>query len=130
MSSWQDMASENETAARHLQRSGFPRSAASRAYYAVYAGVADRLAAAGQVGFGTDERAGPSHASLPVLCENNVPGLKSWERRDLKACARRLYRRRIEADYLPATDIGNVTVRECLTSMAYALKILRVGAAE
>ena len=121
------MAAENERAARAMQRSDMPRSAASRAYYAVYALVAERLHAAGVQPGTSPDRSGPSHASLPVLCEHNLAGLKTWERRDLKAAARRLYARRVEADYIPHVAVGEPEARSAMSDMAWALGMLRRG---
>ena len=123
MSTWRDISIDNELAAKHLLRAGRFRSAVSRAYYALYAAVAGELKVQGLVfGGGRDN---PAHADLPTLLESNVAGFAQWERRDLKAAARLLYERRLDADYRESTPVGARTARESVVTMDWALTMLR-----
>jgi len=122
MVTWRDIAAENETAAKQLNRAGLYRSAVSRAYYAAYAAVVGRLSAAGAV----SER-NPSHRALPVMVEGNISGLRDWQRRNLKAITRRLYNARLEADYRGDVVVGVEMARQSLMDLGNAFSLLREG---
>jgi uncharacterized protein (UPF0332 family) len=120
LATWQEIATENETAAKELNRRGLYRSAVSRAYYSAYAAVLERLVSAGTIA----DRS-PSHKTLPVMVEGNVPGLSDWKRRDLKAATRRLYEARLQADYRATTRVDARTAFRSMSDLALALGLLR-----
>ncbi len=123
MTTWHDISLDSELAAKELLRTGRHRSAVSRAYYAVYSAVTDRLVRAGAVP--ETDADNPSHRSLPEMIESNVPGLRSWQRRDLKSSARRLYHFRLDADYRARASVARTEAAESLAEMAYSLRLIR-----
>ena len=123
MGTWADISVECEVAAKQLLRSGCYRSSTSRAYYAVYSAITDRLVAAGVVP--ETDADNPSHKSLPEMIESNVPGLRSWQRRDLKTSTRRLYQLRIDADYRARALVAIAEATESLAEMGFSLRLVR-----
>lgn len=125
MTTWRDIAVENEDAAKRLVRAGLFRSSVSRAYYAVYAAVTAELVAAGAVP--ATDADNPSHRALPEMVEGNIPGLSTWERRDLKASARRLYQLRLDADYRARSRIDAASAVQGMSELGNAFRLLKVA---
>jgi uncharacterized protein (UPF0332 family) len=107
---WTEIAKDCLRAANSLKETGHYRSAVSRAYYAAFSMVVAKLTAA-QVSFEMD-REGPSHSRLPDMVRMNLPGLKTWQRRDAAAMLRVLYRARLDADYSSVKIFGRNEARE------------------
>jgi uncharacterized protein (UPF0332 family) len=122
MTTWRDIATENEEAAKDLLRARRYRSAVSRAYYAAYAMITGRLTTSGAVGAGDRN---PSHKTLPLMVEGNLGGLSDWQRRDLKATTRRLYDMRPDADYRATTHVGKRTAVQSLSDLGRAVRLLK-----
>lgn len=123
MATWRDIADQNREAAQRLLRSGLYCSSVSRAYYAVYAAVTGRLVSAGAVP--ESDADNPSHRALPEMVEGNLRGLTRWERRDLKASARRLYQLRFDADYRARAAVDERTAVQGMSELVTALRILQ-----
>ncbi len=106
--SWKEISRENLVAAKSLSQHSRWRSAVSRAYYAAYAAVAGALE--GKADF-PDGRHGPSHDRLPQLVMTYVTDLRFYERTKVVKAARRLYRQRISADYVPPDKVESEETR-------------------
>jgi uncharacterized protein (UPF0332 family) len=122
MTTWRDIAMENEQAAKELLRAGHYRSAVSRAYYAAFASINDCLVNAGTVR--TSDRQALSHRALPAMVEGNISGLATWQRRDLKASARRLYELRLDADYRASVVVDWRVAKQSLSELGKAMRLL------
>jgi hypothetical protein len=104
------------SAAREIK--GRPRSCISRAYYAAFSAVSDALDNAG-VQFASD-REGPSHQKLPELVGVHLE--KSLGRKgakDVKSTMRRLYKARLDADYVHSRPIGDLEARSALQDASF-----------
>ena len=123
MTTWHEIATDNEAAARELFRAGRWRSCVSRAYYAVYSAISGVLADQGLEFSGA--RANPDHADLPDLIESNIAGLRDWERRDLKSAARNLYAHRLAAYYDEEYPISDRTALAMTGTMNRAFGLLK-----
>ena len=110
MATWKEMARENQSAAKRLLAAGCYRSAASRAYYALYACVTDVLR--GRTSFG--DREGPGHDDSPDMLYDYCTKLSENERSLFSTVIYQMYQRRITADYRPSQTLGETQARESL----------------
>jgi len=93
---WKDIGKDHLQAAKQaLER--HPRSAASRAYYAAHVVLAEELIAAGCV-LGS-RRETPPHNAQAQLIGMHLAGRGASFVRELRSVVRRLYSRRLDADY-------------------------------
>lgn len=122
MPEWIDLALDAQQAASVLLASGRHRSAASRAYYAVYARVAHHLIANGVAM--PSGREGPSHAKLKRLVVANLYHLDPPSRKVLSKLVSRLYTLRLAADYEPSTRVGLNEGREAHGIMRKCFQLL------
>lgn len=122
MTTWRDIATENEQAAKELLRAGRYRSAVSRAYYSAYAMVTHRLVSSGAVP--KRDTQNPSHRALPMMVEGNLAGLSDWHRRDLKSATRRLYEARLDADYRPGVVVDRAVAVRSLSELAITVGLI------
>lgn len=129
MAIWRELSNENSRAAVLLRRDtyGLYRVSASCAYYAVYHEVTHQLAGSGFTDFGligVSRRRNPKHEKLAKLASQNIEGLTTHQRRELRTAVTRLRERRIDADYRPGNTVDKRLVVESLRDMHYALDIL------
>jgi uncharacterized protein (UPF0332 family) len=123
--SWRQVAVDALKAGGELCDLGRYRSSVSRSYYAAYSALAARLSEAG-ISF-ANEREGPGHEQLTDLIENNLPGRKTWQRRELKKLVRMLYGVRLQADYSPQAAVGRAEAQRSLKFAALTLNLLEVS---
>jgi hypothetical protein len=116
------MASDNATAANRLVRDRLARPGVTRAYFAAYCAVTARLHAQGLNQFG--EQSNPPHRIVPDLINDNLAGLRVNQRQQLGRAVRRLYKRRIVADYQPRYTVDDRTGHEALRDMNLVREIL------
>lgn len=121
MAKWAELELEFGTAAAVCARSGLPRSAAGRAYYALFAAITDELA---RRGVSMAHRTNPAHRDLVRHIRADL-GLAQGHARRLTALARNLYDRRLDADYNGPYAVDDRTARESLRDMAEARRLLR-----
>lgn len=93
---WTQIAKSHLAAAKSLIRE-YPRSAASRAYYAAHAALTEELLKAGYVP--PAGRQTPPHQGQAALIGQWMRSLSPRVTSDLRSVVRRLYARRIDADY-------------------------------
>ena len=113
---WLDLSRDCRKAASELVRKDRFRSAAARAYYAVYSKVSYEIVLAG-LPFPTN-REGPSHHKLKHMIEENLSCLGDRDRRfALSRIVSRLYVLRLDADYRPSILFGAREAREAVSLM-------------
>jgi Uncharacterized conserved protein related to C-terminal domain of eukaryotic chaperone, SACSIN len=102
MATWQEMSIDCRDAAKDLLAANRYRSSISRSYYAAYCAVTGALE--GVVDFA---HAGnnPAHEVLANLILNNLYDTPERTRRDLRQAVSRLWKVRVEADYIPSAYI-------------------------
>ena len=103
MATWRELSLECRRAAKNLLRGPAeeqcPRSSINRSYYAAYAALAARLE--GKVIY-KEGRENPSHADLSAYILRNLSSLSPSARRILEKAVGRLWKARVNADYIPA----------------------------
>jgi len=103
MATWRELSLECQKAAKNLLRGPeqdqCPRSSINRSYYAAYAALAGKLE--GKVVY-KEGRENPSHAYLPAYILHNMNSLSPDARQILKKAIGRLWKARVNADYIPA----------------------------
>lgn len=120
---WKELARENRTTACELFEANRWRSAASRAYYAIYARVTDVLLSAGATM--PSGRSNPKHKTLPELVGNNLSAISLSKRWRLAGLIKQLYDFRIIADYRPAVTLDGDDARICFAVMNQAFLCLK-----
>ncbi|PJB65315.1 MAG: hypothetical protein CO096_18590 [Armatimonadetes bacterium CG_4_9_14_3_um_filter_66_14] len=104
MASWTDMAAEALVAAKILRDAGQWRSAVSRAYYAAFSALTAELSDIVGHGFGKYEH--PPHREMARLIERHLKQhLRTGDSDWLKSLIRRLYKARLDADYVSGASI-------------------------
>ena len=100
------MARESALAAEKAADAGLSRSAASRYYYAAYQAISAVLLYL-RIMPPVDREAW-SHESTPdLLIDHFAPVLKDkWRRRRMAERLRKLYKIRVDADYVSANEVG------------------------
>ena len=99
-----------------------PRSSVSRAYYAVHVTLAEKLIARGFVP-PTNQQT-PGHAQQLKLIKKLFAKEGKNFAKTLKALVNRLYRRRIDADYLRTVTVDRRMALDCLIDAVSVLKSL------
>jgi uncharacterized protein (UPF0332 family) len=117
MSAWKTVADSNYLASNELFARRHWRSAASRAYYAVFARCVDALIG---LGHRMPDRGNPSHANLATMVLNNLSRLSPVRRRALFSMLLRLCRLRVMADYGADLEFDQAEARTAL-SLMYAM---------
>lgn len=125
MTTWQDLASTNMTAAKLLHEKGKARPSITRSYYAAYCALTERLRARHQQEFKRDGN-NPSHEQLWELTCNNLQLRKVPQadrlRRSIGSKLRTLRSMRIVAEYVPGQMVD---LRDSLEAFQLASAILR-----
>jgi hypothetical protein len=122
MATWMELATFNRSAAVRLFAKDTWRGCVSRAYYAVYSGVADaliRIPVAMPAG-----REGPHHIPLPEIIGNNLTTLAQHKRWRLSGLVRTLYDLRCLADYRPSVVVEEDEARITLGLLKQAFDLL------
>ncbi len=99
MATWREASVECRNAAKNLLQEGYFRSSINRSYYAAYAALSGRLE--GKVLY-KEGRSNPDHADLPAYILRNLDAVTRETRFDLAKAIGRLWKARVNADYVPA----------------------------
>jgi len=100
----------------------YPRSAASRAYYAAHVLLTHALVAAGYRP--PSGRQTPPHAAQAKLIGSHLAGMGVAVVRELKTAIRRLYARRIDADYRRTVTFDRAAALESIRDASTLFKDL------
>jgi uncharacterized protein (UPF0332 family) len=111
VATWNELADDNEAAARLLLENEYFRPSVSRAYYAVYCALTAELVAL-KVRFGRGWN-NPPHEQLLRVVERHLK-LPTWKVRLLKTALRRLRIAREDAEYRPRATVDSTKARDCL----------------
>ena len=120
---WVEIGKENMAAAKHLI-TGQPRSAVSRAYYTPHAVLTDALVAEGYVPL--SPRQTPPHSLQAKLIGLHLTWLGVSGVRRAREIMRRLYGRRIDADYKRTVTTGRATALESVRDASELFLLLGV----
>jgi len=133
MATWRSMRDDNLRAAKLLAED-FPRSGASRAYYAVYAACCDVLESRSvpKTWHGRSRAWWYPHAELADLLEGlaekyeqyGEPLLPPDQLSDLCGRIERLKNARVQADYVPATPLEAADMQDCLRDAVAVINLL------
>ena len=102
MATWRDLSLECQQAAKNLLTDGCLRSSINRSYYAAYAALSGKLE--GKVIY-REGRNNPAHAELPTYILRNLDSLSRETHFDLIKAIGRLWKARVNADYVPAAHV-------------------------
>jgi uncharacterized protein (UPF0332 family) len=123
MATWNDLAQDNSLAANEIFRNGRWRSCVSRAYYAAYSAVTQKLVEHGVTMPKSQQN--PKHGSLPNLVGHNLTSLKYPVRWQLADAIEKLYKLRIIADYVPHMWMEERDARIALGLMEQVFRCIR-----
>jgi uncharacterized protein (UPF0332 family) len=120
---WTDIEKNNlEAAQKALQE--YPRTCASRAYYAAHVVLADALVAAGcAIGL---RRQTPPHQQQAKLIGQYLGNLGVKRVRHLRSAIRRLYTHRLEADYMRTVALDSSVALGSLRDACEVFKLLNI----
>ena len=99
------------------------RGSVSRSYYAAYCAVTCCLVRRGIVF--ANGSSNPPHAELPGYV-GNIGGLTEDQRRSIRRALRRLWKARVDADYIPAAVIDSAIARDALRDALRVMRLLGV----
>ena len=120
---WSEIGKSSLKAAKRTLND-YPRSSASRAYYAAHVVLAESLAKAGYLP--PFERQTPPHSRQATLVSSHLSQMGPARVRELQSAVRRLYSRRLDADYNQRVTVDPPTARECLRDASTVFKLLGV----
>lgn len=112
---WLDLARGARRAANTLILESQHRSAASRAYYAVYSKVVHTLVMANLPM--PSRREGPNHSRIRRLIESSMPNMDQVKRSALSRLVARSYILRLDADYKPSVLFDDKESKEAIAIM-------------
>jgi len=119
---WRAISGNSRKAAQHLLEVECYRSSASRAYYAAYAAITSALVQQGiTLGYGGNN---PGHAGLPVYVLNNLTAFPMTSRFEINKALRRLYRARVEADYVAAAVVDRAAAKRSVRDLGRVLQLM------
>ncbi|MGA2497644.1 MAG: HEPN domain-containing protein [Tepidisphaeraceae bacterium] len=121
---WSEIGKNNLQAAK-LNLAGQPRSAASRAYYAAHVVLAEKLVANGCPL--SPGRQTPAHAAQASLIGRHLAHEGTKVVRELRAVIRRLYARRIDADYKRNVTMDRLLAMESIRDASTLFQLLKVS---
>ena len=117
------MSLDSRAAGKELLVAERFRSSISRAYYAAYCAVTGVLVPGVTFGHGGNN---PAHGDLPNLILSNLGGLPEGKRRLVRQALLRLWKQRIDADYVPSALIDRNMALNALRDANRALTELGV----
>ena len=123
MATWRELSLECRRAAKNLLTDRHLRSSINRSYYAAYAALSDKLA--GKVIY-KEGRDNPAHADLPAYALHNLDALSRETRFDLAKAISRLWKARVNADYVPAAHVARNVALAALRDANAILSALEV----
>ncbi len=112
MATWNELGLDSRRAAQELLEQNRIRSSVSRSYYSAYCAITSRLAKQGvDFAYGGNN---PPHADLPGYILHNLPALPQDTRYVLARAIRRLWKVRVDADYVPTASLSRVIAVDAL----------------
>ncbi len=121
---WPEIGKNNLRAAKRTLEEE-PRSSTSRAYYAAHVVLADVLVQAGYtLSLG---RQTPPHAHQAKLVGQHLAHYGVSSVRELRAVVRRLYARRIDADYKQTVTVDRSTAMDSIRDASTLFRLLSIG---
>jgi uncharacterized protein (UPF0332 family) len=123
MATWRELSLECRTAAKNLLTDGCLRSSINRSYYAAYAALSGKLE--GKVIY-KEGRNNPAHADLPTYILHNLDSLSRETRFDLTKAIGRLWKARVNADYVPAAHVDRNIALDALRDATAILMALEI----
>ena len=120
---WDEIGKNNLQAAKRTLDDQ-PRSSASRAYYAAHVVLADALVTAGYPL--TPGRQTPPHVAQAQLIGAHLGGRGPAFVREARAVVRRLYARRLDADYRRTVTVDRAIARESVRDASTLFELLEV----
>lgn len=124
MATWDELSIDSRSAAQVLLAQGHTRSSISRAYFAAYAAATARIATTVSLPPG---RLNPSHADLARYVGNSLGGFPVWQRQWLGTLIRRLWKMRVDAEYVPGACVDHPLARQALRDVHVVLRELGVS---
>jgi uncharacterized protein (UPF0332 family) len=124
MGNWREMGKDSLDAAKSLLRDGRYRSSISRSYYAVFSAATEELTRL-RVPFEYN-RDHPTHRQLPNLLQKNLRLRHHYEVSRLVSVIKRLYKARIDADYVRGATIDENLARNMVRDAHTVLSILGI----
>ena len=119
---WRASSLDSRKAAQRLLEVECYRSSVSWAYYAAYSAITSALIQQGiTLGYGGNN---PGHAGLPGYVLNNLTTLPLVTRFEINKATRRLYRARVESDYVAAALIDKSAAKRATRDMGRVLQLL------
>ena len=120
---WDEIGADSRKGAQ-LLRQKHPRSSVSRAYYAVFSVLNQRLLPYDVPAQGYETHA---HRAIPDLIEEHLYAKDARRRRSLRTTIRRLYNARLEADYRLARTIDQTGALNALRDAKAIFEMLGVN---
>ncbi len=120
---WSEIGKDSMQAAKQILNSS-PRSCVSRAYYAAHVVLTESLLNAGctlETG-----RQTPPHLAQAKLVGQYLAGMGDARVREIRAVIRRLYARRIDADYKRTITVDQVAARDSVRDVSTLFSLLGV----
>jgi len=124
VATWDELSIDSRSAAQVLLAQGHTRSSISRAYFAAYAAATARVAARVSLPAG---RQNPTHADLRRYVGSSLTNLPLWQRQWLGTLIRRLWKMRVDADYVPGACVDDRLAKQALRDVGAILRELGVG---
>ena len=122
---WKEIASDSFSAAQAMLLKGHFRSCVSRCYYASFSAATGELVkiktARTEFEYGRNH---PTHRQLAGLVRQHLPHLPHWNLSFLVSAIRRLYKARIDSDYICGATIDGTLARNMVRDSHKVLKIL------
>ena len=123
MATWRELSLECRTAAKNLLRDGHLRSSINRSYYAAYAALSCKLG--GKIIY-KEGRSNPAHADLPTYILHNLDPMSRETRFDLTKAIGRLWKARVDSDYIPAAYVDRNIAIDALRDANAILMALEI----
>lgn len=120
---WEEVGKSHLQAAKQTRKE-FPRSSASRAYYAAHVVLTAAFVAAGykpQAG-----RQTPPHLAQPRLIGQYLGGRGIAVVKELRSAVRRLYARRLDSDYKRTVTVDASLALDSVRDASTIFELLRV----
>ena len=124
MATWRELSLECRQAAKNLLRDGHLRSSINRSYYAAYAALSRKLA--GKIVY-KEGRNNLAHADLPTYILHNLDALPRETRFDLVLAVSRLWKARVNSDYVPTAHVDRNVALAALRDANAILRTLEVS---
>ncbi len=123
MATWRELSLECRRSAKNLLRDGCLRSSINLSYYAASAALSGKLD--GKVLY-KEGRNNPAHADLPTYILRNLDNLSRADRFNLVKAVGRLWKARVDADYIPAAYLDRAVALNALRDANVILLALEI----